>query len=132
MISPQTPEELRNLILDLESRKKNEWQLLKEGAHDVYTKLQPIAIIKDTLGEAMASPDFKKTVGLSALALTFSFLIKKYLVKSSSGVAAGLMGVLLETVIVKVVDKNSNKINSFLAKAASFFKPNQKEENSIE
>lgn len=105
---------LKQLILETEAEYRLEGKILKDHFHQTYESLKPINLIKDTLKEAISSPDIKANMVNAAIGLTTGFIGKKVFVGKSDNQLKKLTGAILEMVIASKVTKNADEIKAIV------------------
>lgn len=103
---------LKQLILVKEAEQHLEGTLLKEHFHLTYERLKPINIIKNTIIEAISTPDLKNNVVNGAIGLAAGFVAKKVFTGKSDNPLTKLFGIILEMVVASKVTNNADEIKS--------------------
>ncbi len=107
-----TTTSLKQLILEKEAEHQAEGKLLKEHFHLAYESVKPINIIKNTIKEAIYSPDLKSNVINATIGLSAGFVAKKIFTWESQNPLTKLLGIILEIVVASKVTKNADEIKS--------------------
>src|SRR3972149_5128067 len=97
---------LRQLILVKESEYRDEGILLKNNFHQVFERLKPVNIIKNTFKELISSPDLKTNLVDAAIGFTTGVVTRKVLVGKTVNPLKKLFGAVLEMVVASEVAKN--------------------------
>ncbi len=104
---------LNEAISLLESKQKEELNLIKEQFHLTYESLKPINLIQSTLQEATSSPSITHNIIASLIGLTAGYVSKKIFVGKSQNPFRKALGTLLQITVTNVVAKNADKIITF-------------------
>lgn len=108
-----TSEGLKSAIQQLEYNQANEWPLLREQFITAYESFKPINIIKDTIKQAVTSPDIKANIVNAAIGLTSGFVAKKVFVANvKDHPFQKLLGIILEMLVVNKVANNADEIKA--------------------
>lgn len=99
-------EDLKNAILELEAKKIVSEEALKKQFHDTVETFKPSNILKNTVSEVSASPQFKHNILNLALGLGAGYLTKKIAVGRKAGLFARTMGTALQFGVTSLVAKN--------------------------
>ena len=102
--------ELQESILLLEIKQANEGQLLKAQFKITYESLKPVNLIKSTLNELAAEPDFKGDIFNATLSLAAGYLSKKAVVGSTHNPLRQFFGTLLQMGVTSIVSNNIQEI----------------------
>lgn len=112
MLNINSATELRDAILQLESKQEDEGKMLKENFQITYESIKPINLIKSTLNEITASQDLKDNLLNTAAGLTAGYLSKKLFVGVSHNPLKKLLGTALMYGITNLVAKHPETIKS--------------------
>ena len=104
--------ELNQAILLLEAKQTLEGCILKEQFKITYESLKPINLIKSTISELAASPDFKNDLLNTTLSLAAGYLSKKVAIGSTNNPFKQILGTILQMGVTNVVSKNADGIKS--------------------
>jgi uncharacterized protein with beta-barrel porin domain len=104
--------ELREEIHLLEIKQAIETELLKEQFKITFDNLRPVNLIKNTISELTAGPDFKGNILNTTLSVAAGYLSKKIVVGSTHNPLKNIFGTLLQMGVTHLVSKNANKIKS--------------------
>ncbi len=104
--------DLRNAILELESKQAEEAKLLKEQFHEAYSSMQPINILKNTLKRAVRSEDIKDKIVNTSVGLTTGFVLKQLFKGVTRTPVGRIFGNLLMLGVTNLVAKNPEVIKS--------------------
>jgi len=85
-------EELKNAILELEAKKIVSEEALKKQFHETVETLKPANIIKNTVSEVTASPQFKHNILNLVIGLGAGYLTRKVAVGRKAGLLARTVG----------------------------------------
>ena len=107
-----TVDELRGTILLLEIKQADEKALLNEQFETTLENLKPANLIKNTLKDLNASPDFKGGLLNTALSIGAGYLSKKVTVGSSGGPLKQVLGSLIQMGVTALISKNADGIKS--------------------
>lgn len=99
-------EDLKSAILELEAKKLVEEQALKSQFHETLQTLKPSSILKNTVSEVAAAPQFKHNLLNLAVGLGAGYLTKKVAVGKNAGLLARSLGTALQFGITSLVAKN--------------------------
>lgn len=98
--------ELKEAILQLEAKKKLEEEALKRQFHETVETFKPANILKNTVSEVSASPQFKHNLLNLAVGLGAGYITKKIAVGRKAGLFARTMGTALQFGVASLVAKN--------------------------
>jgi len=121
-----TATDLKIAIQELEYQKAAEWPQLKEQFLVTYESLKPLNILKSKLNEVV--PIIKDNMAGIVVSLIAGNFSKESPDKTLFGSIKKASLMLLELAIVKLVDKNQEKIESLVENIINAFK-NNKESN---
>jgi hypothetical protein len=99
-------EELKNAILELEAKKIVEEEAMKKQFHETLETFKPSNILKNTVSEVSASPQFKHNLLNLALGLGAGYVTKKIATGKKAGLLAKTMGTALQFGVASLVAKN--------------------------
>ncbi len=99
-------EDLKSAILELEAKKIVSEEALKKQFHDTVETFKPSNILKNTVSEVSASPQFKHNILNLVLGLGAGYLTKKIAVGRKAGLFARTMGTALQFGVTSLVAKN--------------------------
>lgn len=99
-------EELKDAILELEAKKTVTEEALKRQFHETLEAFKPSNILKNTVSEVSASPQFKNNLLNLAVGLGAGYLTKKIAVGKKAGLLARTMGTALQFGVASFVAKN--------------------------
>jgi hypothetical protein len=103
---------LNRLILARESEREADRKQLIDQFHVASESIKPLNIIKNTLKQAITSPEIKTGLTNSAMGITVGFAAKKLFVGSSGNPITKLLGLVLEHVIADKTIKNADNIKA--------------------
>ena len=113
--------QLRDKILQLEYKQKNEAALLKEQFSITYEKLKPVNLIKNKINDIVSSPNLKENILNATLSIAAGYLSKKAVVGSTHNPLKKLLGTLLQVGVTSLVAKNGDEIRSTASNLISSF-----------
>jgi hypothetical protein len=117
-------------IESLEEKQANDLLLLKAQVLVSLESIKPANIIKDTLTDLTADPEFKGDILKTTLSIATGFIAKKMVVGETHNPIKQFFGTLLQMGVTNAVSKNSEGIKStFQSIFKSFF---SKRENPAE
>jgi len=119
-------EDLKDAILELEAKKIVAEDALKSQFHETIETFKPANILKNTVSEVTASPQFKHNLFNLVLGLGAGYLTKKIAVGRKAGLFARTVGTALQFGVTSLVAKNksneeivSHKKNGLLSRIFS-------------
>jgi hypothetical protein len=89
---------LKEAILQLENRRKNQREMLNERLLTARESLMPANLIKNILGNVLKSPKLISGILLAAAGLTTTFFLKKKLSQAKPTKSRNIFGIILSTV----------------------------------
>lgn len=98
--------ELKDAILELEAKKIVAEEALRRQFHETLETFKPSNIVKNTVSEVAASPQFKHNLLNLAVGLGAGYLSKKVTVGRKAGLLARTLGTALQFGITSLVVKN--------------------------
>lgn len=117
----QSIKELRDAIVQLESKQLEDKRLLKEQFVSTYESLRPVNLIKNLIKDLIASPDLKQQIASTLLGLAAGYFTKKVAIGSSHSPLRKILGSFLQMGVANVVTKKSGGIKSILGMVRNFF-----------
>jgi hypothetical protein len=99
-------DELKDAILELEAKKVVAENALKQQFHATLETLKPSNILKNTVSEVSASPQFKHNILNLALGLGAGYLTRKVAVGRKAGLLARTVGTALQFGVTSLIAKN--------------------------
>ena len=99
-------EELKNAILELEAKKIVTEEALKRQFHETVETFKPSNILKNTVSEVSASPQFKNNLLNLALGLGAGYVTKKIATGKKAGLLAKTFGTALQFGVASLIAKN--------------------------
>lgn len=102
----ETSVDLKNAILELEAKKFVTEEALKSQFHETMSTFKPSNILKNTVSEVSASPQFKHNILNLALGLGAGYLTNKIAVGKKAGLLARTLGTALQFGVTSLVAKN--------------------------
>jgi hypothetical protein len=113
--------ELRDAIVQLESKQLEDKRLLKEQFVSTYESLRPVNLIKTTIKDLITSPDLKSNLFRALLGLAAGYLSKRATFGLSPNPLKNILGSFLQLGVSNVVTKKSGGIKSKLVGIARNF-----------
>lgn len=113
--------ELRETILELEIKQKEDERLLKEQFMIAYERLKPLNMIKNSVKNLITSPELKDHLISSTMGLAAGYLTKKAVVGSTHHPLKQILGAFLQIGVTNLVAKNSDGIQSRVASIIGSF-----------
>ena len=117
----QSIKELRDAIVQLESKQLEDKCLLKEQFVSTYESLRPVNLIKNLIKDLIASPDLKQQIASTLLGLAAGYFTKKVAIGSSHSPLRKILGSFLQMGVANVVTKKSGGVKSILGMVRNFF-----------
>jgi len=115
-------EELKNAILELEAKRIVSEEALKKQFHQTIETFKPANIVKNTVSEVTASPQFKHNILNLVLGLGAGYLTNKIAVGRKAGLFARTMGTALQFGVTSLVAKNKANDERLSIKRGSLLK----------
>jgi hypothetical protein len=112
MANINSEQELKDAILQLESKRTDEGKELKEQFFIAYESIKPINLIKSTFKEAAASTDIQDNILTTSVGLTAGYLSKKIFEGTSHSPLKKLFGTALLFGVTQAVAKNPEAIKA--------------------
>jgi hypothetical protein len=106
--------ELRDAIMQLESKQLEDKRLLKEQFMVTYEAMKPVNLIKNTIKDLITSPDLKSNLFSAFLGIAAGYLSKRATFGLSPNPLKNILGSFLQLGVSNVVTKKSGGIKSFL------------------
>jgi hypothetical protein len=114
MKNQSASERLKLLIIEKEAQHIEEDKMLKEHFHAVYDSLKPINLIKNTLSEAITSPDIRNNLFNAAIGFGTGYIAKKLIIKRPDGLIENIEGNMLQLLVAAKVTDNADEIRSVI------------------
>lgn len=108
-----TESDLRNAILQLETRQIQDVKILKEQFHLTYESIKPINLIKNAFKQVGESPELKENVINTSVGLATGYVSKILFERLSGSPLKKLLGSVLMFGITNMVARNPDAIKSF-------------------
>lgn len=99
-------EQLKDAILELEAKKIVTEEAMKRQFHETLETFKPSNILKNTVSEVAASPQFKHNLFNLAVGLGAGYITNKVTVGRKAGILARTIGTALQFGITSLVVKN--------------------------
>jgi hypothetical protein len=99
-------EDLKNAIQELEAKKIVTENAMKKQFHETIETFKPSNILKNTVSEVSASPQFKHNILNLALGLGAGYLTRKVAVGRKAGLFARTVGTALQFGVTSLIAKN--------------------------
>lgn len=103
--------ELKNAILELEAKKIVSEEAMKRQFHETLETFKPSNLLKNTLSEVTASPQFKHNLLNLAVGLGAGLITNKIAVGRKAGLLARTVGTALQFGITSLIVKNKANEN---------------------
>jgi hypothetical protein len=104
--------ELKELIRQKEQEHDLEEAQLRATFHETYESLKPINLIKNTIRQAIASPELKGNLGNAALGLATGFVAKKLISLGSNNPIVKLGATAVEMLVASKVTAHADDIKA--------------------
>jgi hypothetical protein len=114
-------QKLSEAIEQLKLEKAQKLLVLREQLSISYESLKPVNFIKNTVEDAISSPDLKKSLLNNAIGLATGYLSKKVMMGGSHNPIKNIVGTMLQFLVTNVVAKNSDEIIESGEKVLNFF-----------
>ncbi len=114
--------QLKDAILELESKKIVAEEALKRQFHETVEGFKPSNILKNTAKEVTASPQFRHNILNVALGLGAGYLSKKVIVGREAGLLKIILGSALQFGVTTLVAKNKESDESVKHKRGGLLK----------
>ncbi len=101
-------EELKSAIADLEKKKEIEEASIKHEFKETYETYKPVNLLKNTLVEVSASPQFKHNILNIALGLGAGYLSRRLVVGRSAGLLKRVVGTALQFGVTSLIAKKGS------------------------
>ena len=101
-----TSEDLKNAILELEAKKIVTEEALKRQFHETLETFKPANLLKNTVSEVSASPQFKHNLLNLALGIGAGYFTNKIAIGKKTGLLARTLGTALQFGVTSLVAKN--------------------------
>lgn len=98
--------ELKNAILELEAKKNATEQRIKRQFQETLETFKPANLLKNTVSEVSASPQFRHNILNLALGLGAGYLTNKIAVGKKAGLLARTAGTALQFGVASLIAKN--------------------------
>lgn len=105
-------EQLREAIAELELRRTAQSAEVHTEFWTVYENLKPVNLIKNTLKEAVRSPEITGGVVHAALGMATGMITRKLFVGSSSNPVRNVLGTLLMFGVRRMISQNQPLMNA--------------------
>ncbi len=102
----QKSEELKNAILELEAKKIVSEEALKRQFHETIEIFKPANIVKNTVSEVSASPQFRHNILNLVLGLGAGYISNKIATGKKAGLLARTAGTALQFGVTSLIAKN--------------------------
>ena len=100
--------ELKDRIIELEARKIIAEEALKRQFHETLEDFKPANILKNTVTEVSASPQFRHNILNLALGLGAGYISNKIVAGKKAGILAKSLGTALQFGVTSLVAKNKD------------------------
>lgn len=102
--------ELKNAILHLEYKQKEQWNDLKDNIEVAFESLKPINLIRSTYKEFLSTPNMAENLISSTIGMSTGFLTKKLIVRRSGNVLRNFAGGVAQMLITSFITRHSGPI----------------------
>ena len=109
MASLSTTAQLRLSILELEERNFRQELELKKSGKALYYSLQPMHILKNSIGSVMKAGGMGKGLVKNSMGLAVGMLTKKILVRSSPHLLLNAIGTIIEFAVARWMAQKKDK-----------------------
>ncbi len=99
-------EDLKEAIKELEAKKLIAEEALKRQFHETVDDFKPANILKNTVSEVTAAPQFKHNILNLVVGLGAGYLTRKIAVGKKAGLFAKTIGTVLQFGVTSLVAKN--------------------------
>ena len=103
---------LEELILRKEEELVLEGRLLKVHFHETYESLKPLNLIKNTIKQAIKSPDLKENLANTIMGLASGFVAKKLIIGKTNNPLSNILGNIIELAVTNKVVNNAGDIKA--------------------
>lgn len=104
--------ELKDAILQLEQKQREQWVDLKEHINVAFDALKPINLLRSTYREFISTPHVAEDLIGSTIGLTTGLITKKLIVKKSHNVLLNFAGGLAQMLISNFVTRHAGTIKT--------------------
>lgn len=104
--------ELKDAILQLEQKQREQWVDLKEHINVAFDALKPINLLRSTYREFISTPHVAEDLIGSTIGLTTGLITKKLIVKRSHNVFLNFAGGLAQMLISNFVTRHAGTIKT--------------------
>jgi hypothetical protein len=122
-----TVEELRESILVLEMKQKEERTRLKEQFDVTFDGLKPLNILKKSIKDIMETPNLTDNIVGTAVGLATGLITKTIVIGASRNPIKKVLGLLMEVGVSNAVSKHPEIIKTAIAGVATFFRSRKKD-----
>ncbi len=126
-----SPENLKNAILDLERAQSEEESNLKEQFSLAYESVKPVNLIKSTFKEAAASKEIKQGILSISLGLAAAYFTRKLMEKGTNSSAKQFAGTVLMFGVTNYLARNPEVITNLGAKLINKLRKKQPDHMDI-
>lgn len=111
-----SPENLKNAILDLEMAQSEEESNLKEHFNLAYESVKPVNLIKNTFKEVAVASEIKQSILSISLGLAAAYFTRKLLEKGSNSSVKKMAGTVIMIGVTNYLARNPAIITNLGAK----------------
>lgn len=104
--------ELKEAILQLELKQKEQWVDLKDNLNVAFESLKPINLIKTTYREFLSTPHMAEDIIGSTIGLASGFITKKLVVRKSGNILRAFAGGLAQMLISNFVTRHAGTVKT--------------------
>lgn len=98
--------DLKEAIVHLEYKQKEQWIDLKENIHMAVESLKPVNLIKSTYKELLHTPNLTENLIGSTIGLGTGFITRKLIIRRSGNILQRLVGGLAQKLVTNIVSRN--------------------------
>ena len=115
-------DDLKNAILELEAKKIVSEEALKKQFHETVEIFKPANIVKNTVSEVSASPQFRHNILNLVLGLGAGYISNKIATGKKAGLLARTAGTALQFGVTSLIAKNKANEDNVGHKRGSLLK----------
>lgn len=104
--------ELKEVIVKLELKQREQWEDFKDHLDTAFDSLKPINLIKATYREFLQTPHLAENIVGSTVGLASGFVTKKLIVRKSGNIFRNFAGGIAQMLISNFVAKHSHTIKT--------------------
>lgn len=104
--------QIQQAILDLKNRKAIQEEILLHEIRETFENIKPLNLLKNTIRQVAASPDFRSNLLKGAVGIGTGMLSQNIIMNGAAGIGKKILGNALKFGIATLVAKNAEKIKS--------------------